>query len=97
MDNHRASSFFQAVPATPSEEKTIHLGFLNADELSLFSLLIQHRRPLPVYLGGFWRCYACLFESADFAAVAHHIMHAHGPAPYNEEDLLEHAGRAGVR
>lgn len=83
--------FSPAMPREPAGERTIQLGFHDEDELALFSLLIGHRRSLPVYLGGSWRCYACLFESADFARMAHHIMKAHGAAPFNEEDRLEHA------
>ena len=81
MNIHRAPCFLQAPLAGPREQRTIHLGFLDIDELSVFALLIRHRRPLPVYLGGFWRCYACLFESTEFAAMAQHIMRAHEPAP----------------
>jgi hypothetical protein len=91
MSDHTRRFFPEAEPYEPGCERTIHLGFLNADELALFSMLIRHRRSLPVYFGGFWRCYACLFESADFATMANHIMKAHRAAPFNEEDRLEQA------
>jgi hypothetical protein len=91
MSSHTRRLFADAVPYDPSCERTIHLGFLNADELALFSMLIRHRRSLPVYLGGYWRCYACLFECTDFAAMANHIMKTHQAAPFNDEDRLEDA------
>ena len=64
-------------------------GMLNDTELTVLALLIDHRRCLPVCLGGAWRCYVCGHEHVDVTAMAHHILDAHGPEPLNEEDMLE--------
>jgi len=89
MSNHTTEIYPEAARYEPGCEKTIHLGFLDEGELALFARLIRHRRSLPVYVGGFWRCYACLFECTDFATMAEHMMKAHAPAPFNDEDRLE--------
>jgi hypothetical protein len=76
-------------PYDPPVEDGTHLNLLDSRVLTLLSSLINHRRPLPVCRGGIWRCYACSFESPDFDVMTRHIMNAHGPAPFNEEDELE--------
>jgi hypothetical protein len=82
---------FVLEPASYDPERVIPLGFLSEEELGLFSLLIRHRRALPVYLGGAWRCGACLFESSELSAMVGHAMKTHRPAPVNEEDRIEYA------
>ena len=70
--------------------RTVELGFLTDNDLSIFVRLIRNRRCLPVYRGGFWGCYECPFESADLQIIAAHIMCIHDPAPpSNEEELCE--------
>jgi len=91
MSNRTRQIFPEAARYEPGCEKTIHLGFLDEGELALFARLIRHRRSLPVYLGGAWRCGACLFESSELAAMVGHIMRTHRPAPINEEDEIEYA------
>ena len=60
--------------------------FIGEKELSIFSLLINLRRPLPIYLGPSWRCYVCTFESNDFHQMAQHIIYAHEGAPMEEDE-----------
>jgi len=62
-------------------ERIIEAGFLSDDDLEIFRQLTKHRRSLPLYFGGFWRCYECEFESSDLAAIGTHILEAHEPAP----------------
>ena len=65
------------------------LSFLSEEELTAFSLLVDHRRSLPIFLGDCWRCYACRLETPDFMAMARHILDFHDPAPWNDEDRAE--------
>ena len=62
-------------------ERVIEAGFLSNEDLEIFRRLTKRRRSLPLYLGGFWRCYECEFESSDFAAMGAHILETHKPAP----------------
>ncbi|MBN2132573.1 MAG: hypothetical protein JW741_23935 [Sedimentisphaerales bacterium] len=62
-------------------ERVIEVGFLSDEELGIFRRLTKRRRSLPLYLGGFWRCYECEFESSDFATMGAHILEAHKPVP----------------
>jgi hypothetical protein len=73
-------------PEHPEARGPIGYAFLSRKELSLFRRLINGRRSLPVYRAGYWLCYECSFESADLAAMARHIVRAHGAAPAREED-----------
>jgi len=82
---------FVLKPASDDAERVVPLGFLSEEELGLFALLIRHRRVLPVYLGGAWRCGACLFESSKLAVMVAHTMKMHRAAPLNEEDRIEYA------
>lgn len=75
-----------------SETKCFELGSLSDRELSLFSTLINHRRPLPVCLGDIWRCDACEYECRDIAEMADHILQTHRPEPMNSEDWVELLG-----
>jgi len=67
-------------------ERIIEVGFLSDEELEIFRRLTKRRRSLPLYLGGFWRCYECEFESSDFAAMGAHILEAHKPAPLGAQN-----------
>ena len=64
-------------------------AFLSRKELSLFRRLIDYRRSLPIYRAGRWLCYECPFTSTNLAAMARHIVRAHGAAPANRDDLEE--------
>jgi len=66
----------------------IELGFLSGKDLSIFARLINNRRCLPVYRGGFWGCYECPFESTDLGIIAAHIIHVHKPAPLSDKEEL---------
>lgn len=71
----------------PYERECIaEIGYFDEQELAIFNRLIRHRRSLPVYLGNFWRCYDCLFESESFETVAEHIIRVHPPAPIDDDD-----------
>jgi hypothetical protein len=59
--------------------RVIDVGFLSDADLDVFRQLIRHRRSLPLYLGGFWGCCECQFESSDLVAMGAHIMGTHGP------------------
>lgn len=37
----------------------VELGYFSELELNAFSLLIERRRSLPIYLGDGWRCQSC--------------------------------------
>jgi NAD-dependent dihydropyrimidine dehydrogenase PreA subunit len=76
-------------PFDIGSEKTLPTGFLNEAELTAFSLLIHHRRSLPIYFGDCWRCYLCMFECFDFFDMVDHILGAHEPEPFNEADEAE--------
>ena len=67
----------------------LELGALNSQELHIFSSLIDHRLPLPIYLGDAWRCDICIYESADITAMETHIMASHPPEPMNNADWEE--------
>lgn len=67
----------------------VELGYFSELELDAFSLLIQRRRNLPIYLGGGWRCQSCGCERDDLVEMASHILASHSAEPLNEEDLLE--------
>lgn len=69
--------------------RTVPEGFLSHDELAAFSLLIEHRRSLPIFMGDCWRCYKCSVESADFSSMAEHIIRTHDPEPMNAADREE--------
>ena len=73
----------------PQASGIVGYAFLSHKELSLFRRLIDDRRSLPVHRAGGWLCYECPFASKDLAAMARHIVRAHGAAPPNEEDLEE--------
>jgi hypothetical protein len=62
--------------------------FLGEKELTGFARLIGGRRPLPLYFGDCWRCYACTFECFDFFDMVDHIFKAHDAAPL-DEDFVE--------
>jgi hypothetical protein len=74
-------------PEYPGARGPVGYAFLSHKELSLFRRLIDGRRSLPVYRAGCWLCYECPFASTDLAAMARHIVRAHGAAPANEDDL----------
>ena len=67
--------------SAPNEafERVIDVGFLSDADLDVLRQLTRHRRSLPLYLGGFWRCCECQFESSDLRAMGTHIMGTHGP------------------
>ena len=67
----------------------LEFGALDAEELSVFAMLIDQRRPLPIYLGDTWRCDVCLHECADIAQMGHHILTTHPPEPGHEDDWEE--------
>jgi hypothetical protein len=67
----------------------LELGALNSQELHIFSTLIDHRLPLPIYLGDTWRCDVCIYESADITAMEAHIIASHEPEPMNNADWEE--------
>jgi hypothetical protein len=73
----------------PQAQGLAGYAFLSHKELSLFRRLIGDRRSLPVYRAGGWLCYECSFTAQDLAAMARHIVRAHGAAPPNEDDLEE--------
>jgi hypothetical protein len=73
----------------PSSEHPIGYAFLNGKELSLFRLLIEDRRSLPVCRAGGWVCYECPFAATDLAAVAEHIVRAHEATPASRDVLDE--------
>ena len=58
-------------------ERVIEAGFLSDEELHIFHQLTRERRSLPLYLGGFWRCYECEFESSELTAMGAHILQRH--------------------
>ena len=64
-----------------ASEHPLGYAFLNGKERSLFRLLIEDQRSLPVYRAGCWVCYECPFESADLVATARHIVRAHRSTP----------------
>jgi hypothetical protein len=68
-------------------EHPIGYAFLSGKELSLFRLLIEDRRSLPVCRAGGWVCYECPFEATDLAAVAEHIVRAHEAIPRQQRRL----------
>jgi hypothetical protein len=72
-----------------TSERTIPAGFFSEMELGAFSLLIRHRRSLPLYFGDCWRCYQCTFECFDFFDMVDHLLQAHEPEPFNEADEAE--------
>jgi len=59
--------------------RVVDVGFLSDADLDVFHQLTRYRRSLPLYLGGFWRCYECKFESSNLVAMGTHIMRTHGP------------------
>jgi len=69
--------------------KTLEFGALSEQELSVFTTLIDRRRPLPIYLGDSWRCDACGVQCSDITEMADHILSAHEAEPFNDADLLE--------
>ena len=79
----------QSQDSTAHSERTVPWGFFDEAELTAFSLLIQHRRSLPLYFGDCWRCYLCTFECFDFFDMVDHILQIHDPEPFNEEDEAE--------
>ena len=70
-------------------DRMVPAGFLGEAELMAFSLLIHHRRSLPLYFGDCWRCYLCTFECFDFFDMVDHVLQAHEPEPLNEADEAE--------
>jgi hypothetical protein len=76
-------------PFIAQSEGIIPSGYFSDAELTAFSSLIDRRRPLPVYFGESWRCYSCAFECFDLFEMVNHILHAHGPEPFNEADVDE--------
>ncbi len=70
----------------PEAREPVGYAFLSRKELSLFRRLINRRRSLPVYRAGCWLCYECPFASTDLAAMARHIVRAHGAAAASEDD-----------
>jgi hypothetical protein len=80
-----------------SVQSPLELGYFNERELDAFSLLIQRRRSLPIYLGSDWRCAVCGLERGDLVEMANHVLQSHQPEPLNEEDLLEMLPRRRAR
>ena len=83
-----------AVHTTPnslgdSGSKCLELGALDSHELTIFSVLIDQRRPLPIFLGDAWRCDVCTYETRDITAMENHIIAAHEPEPMNNADWQE--------
>lgn len=69
-------------------ERVIEAGFLSDEDLEVFHRLIKQRQSLPLYLGGFWRCYECPFESSDLATMGAHIMATHEPVAIRTEEYV---------
>jgi hypothetical protein len=67
----------------------LSLGALDPHELSVFTTLIDQRRPLPIYLGDVWRCDVCIHECTDIGQMGAHIITAHEPEPMNDDDWEE--------
>ena len=67
----------------------LEFGALNSQELHIFSTLIDHRLPLPIYLGDAWRCDVCVYECTDITAMEAHIIASHEPEPMNNADWEE--------
>jgi hypothetical protein len=79
----------QSPGSTVQSERIIPGGFFDEAELMAFSLLIQHRRSLPLYFGDCWRCCVCTFECFDFFDMVDHMLQTHDAEPFNEEDTRE--------
>jgi hypothetical protein len=81
-------------------ERIIEAGFLTGEDLEIFHSLTRHRRSLPLYLGGFWRCYECEFESSELTAMGTHILETHEPVhilpPEYVPPLLDSEVNTGV-
>ena len=73
--------FAQPEVSDALSEGVIEAGFLSDEDLEIFRRLTRYRRSLPLYLGGFWRCYECEFESSDLTVMGTHILDVHEPAP----------------
>ena len=89
MTDTRAYADPQVNIRAPSSEHPIGYAFLSRKELCFFRQLIEERRSLPVYRAGCWVCYECRFESRDLAAMARHIVRAHGSTLASKDNLEE--------
>ena len=67
-------------------ERVIEAGFLSDEDLEIFHRLIKQQQSLPLYLGVFWRCYECQFESSDLAAMGAHLMGTHEPVAIRTQE-----------
>lgn len=89
MVSYPIEDFPAAGPLHLGSDRTVPAGFLNEAELKAFSLLIHHRRSLPIYFGDCWRCFLCTFECFDFFDMVDHVLQVHEPEPVNEADEAE--------
>lgn len=89
MVGYATDGFGFANPSGFESENIVPHGFLDEAELTAFSVLIQHRRSLPLYFGDCWRCYLCTYTCFDFFDMVDHILQSHGPEPFNEADEAE--------
>ena len=89
MVSYPMEDLSSADPFDVGSEKRVPTGFLGEAELVAFSVLIHHRRSLPLYFGDCWRCYLCTFTCFDFFDMVDHILKAHDPEPFNEADEAE--------
>ncbi len=55
MVSYAREDFPSAGPFDVGSEQIVPTGFLSEAELEAFSVLIHHRRPLPLYFGDCWR------------------------------------------
>jgi hypothetical protein len=77
------SSEFMAIDSC---ECVMHVGALTREQLGIFFLLIQKRRPLPEFHGDCWRCHKCTFESASLDEMACHLFDEHDEEPDEDFD-----------
>jgi hypothetical protein len=89
MVSYSMEDFPSVVRCNPESERIMPAEFLSEAELTAFSLLIHHRRSLPLYFGDCWRCYLCTFECFDFFDMVDHLLQTHEPEPFNEADDAE--------
>lgn len=89
MVSYSMEDFPSARPFDMASEKTVPAEFLGEAELMGFSVLIHHRRSLPLYFGDCWRCFLCTFECFDFFDMVDHLLQLHEPEPFNEADEAE--------
>ena len=72
-----------------SNECVMHAGALTREQLGIFFLLIQKRRPLPQFHGQYWRCHLCSFKCDSLETMATHLFDDHDEEPYNDAEEFE--------